>query len=120
MKCNCGKEAVNNDKFCRHCGEQLPEEEVFSCECGSEVLKNDKFCHECGAPFSSNSVCECGVELVENARFCHGCGKDLFKEPAQETEEASEKMPENTANYRQNPDGSYTFIKGKQPEDQSM
>lgn len=123
MECECGKSAENGDKFCRVCGQQLSEEEVFSCECGAEVLKSDKFCHECGAPFSTAGACECGSALIENARFCHSCGKEILQPELPETAEAPVEMPEIAAEeskgyYRQNQEGSFTFVKGKQPSDQ--
>jgi len=49
----CGTEAMDGDKFCRQCGAELGEEEVYTCECGAEVLPNDNFCHKCGAAFTN-------------------------------------------------------------------
>lgn len=124
MNCDiCSKEALSGDKFCRSCGSQLSEEEVYGCECGAEVRKDDKFCHGCGAPFSATGVCGCGNSLAENAKFCHNCGKNVVSE-----EQAIENIPENTSdeeavlieekneskgNYRQNTDGTFTFVKSK-------
>lgn len=108
MKCSgCNKDSSKDDKFCRNCGEQLPDEEVFSCECGADVSKEDKFCHECGAPFSTAGVCGCGTALVDNSKFCHNCGKEIVSETVEEPEE----VDESKEHYKQNADGSHTFVK---------
>ncbi len=125
MKCDlCFKESANSDKFCRNCGEQLPEEEVYACECGSEVNKEDKFCHGCGAPFSISGSCDCGNALAENAKFCHNCGKEILK--AENKEEGNTdnvevlEVEEPKGYYRQDSDGTYTFIKGKSPSSPNL
>lgn len=115
MNCEaCSKEAMSGDKFCRNCGSQIPEEEVYGCECGSEVRKEDKFCHGCGAPFSATGICECGNSLAENAKFCHACGKEVLGQDIEEPKEVPEEVAENQkVNYRQNTDGTFTFVKSK-------
>lgn len=112
MKCSgCAKDSNKEDKFCRSCGEQLPDEEIFSCECGADVSKEDKFCHNCGAPFSTAGICSCGIALADNAKFCHNCGKEIVSESVEEQPEDIADEP--NGHYKQNADGSHTFIKDK-------
>lgn len=48
---DCGTEAMEDDAYCRQCGEELASN-TLTCECGAEVLPDDNYCHQCGAAFT--------------------------------------------------------------------
>ena len=47
----CGNEAMEDDVYCRQCGEELASN-TLTCECGADVLPDDNYCHQCGAAFT--------------------------------------------------------------------
>ena len=49
---SCTNEPFEGDSFCRHCGSELPEPDMFECpECDAEVFEEDSFCYSCGTKF---------------------------------------------------------------------
>ena len=44
----CGRENVENAKFCRYCGANLLPE-IFCINCGKAIKPGKKFCSGCGA-----------------------------------------------------------------------
>ena len=123
--CNSGVE--KGDVYCRSCGDELSQEDTYMCDCGAEVRCEDSYCHQCGASFNEDmDVCECGAEIGPNANFCPSCGSPVAREDAIEEAEIVEeeehfdfapidntlqKGEEPKPQYRQNPDGTYTFVR---------
>ncbi|MCM1131565.1 MAG: zinc ribbon domain-containing protein [Roseburia sp.] len=49
-------------------------------ECGKENLENAKFCKACGKPLEIKNICpSCGVENKKEANYCKACGTSLNK-----------------------------------------
>lgn len=49
---SCTHEPFEGDSFCRQCGNELPEPDMFECpECDAEVFEEDSFCYSCGTKF---------------------------------------------------------------------
>ncbi|MFH0798287.1 MAG: zinc-ribbon domain-containing protein [Candidatus Woesearchaeota archaeon] len=123
--CNSGVE--KGDVYCRSCGDELSQEDTYMCDCGAEVRCEDSYCHQCGASFNDEmKSCACGAEIGPNSNFCPSCGSPVAREePAiedaviVEEEEHFDFSPiDNTLQkeepkptYRQNPDGTYTFVR---------
>ncbi len=121
----CNAKVELGDVFCRGCGEELPQEETYMCDCGAEVKFDDNYCHQCGASFNEDmKACTCGAEIGPNANFCPSCGSPVAREDnIQEAEVVEEhfdfapidntlqKDDEHKPQYRQNPDGSCTFVR---------
>lgn len=48
----CNNEPFDGDSFCRQCGVELPDQDMFECpECDAEVFEEDSFCFSCGTKF---------------------------------------------------------------------
>jgi uncharacterized paraquat-inducible protein A len=64
-KCpHCGNDVASGAKFCRSCGERIPEQQPAA----QSPISNVMTCPECGASLSSN------------AKFCSGCGSRVAGE----------------------------------------
>lgn len=57
MRCTCGQEVYQGDKFCGTCGnpvQELVQETAqapeMRCACGEAIYPEDKFCGTCGSP----------------------------------------------------------------------
>ena len=61
---HCGNAVTTGAKFCRSCGERVPDQSVST---GSQIHDVPN-CPECGAPLSNN------------AKFCSGCGSRVAGE----------------------------------------
>lgn len=84
----CGKENLEDNKFCMFCGKELvteePKEESISVrctKCGAEVRKESVFCPVCGNKLVEEKIyCpRCGKENSSNADFCEVCNLSLEK-----------------------------------------
>ncbi len=71
-KCKCGYQPQKEDSYCRYCGLELPEGQVFECECGEEVALEDNYCFACGTKFegleedgSDKDTSEEGIDEVD-------------------------------------------------------
>ncbi|QIK56729.1 SPFH domain-containing protein [Erysipelothrix sp. HDW6A] len=72
---NCNQVVGKNDKFCGNCSQMLNDSNL-KCTCGSEVKEGQKFCHECGKSLL-NECKHCQAPLSQGAKFCQECGKGV-------------------------------------------
>ncbi len=87
----CGKNNLDDAKFCSSCGASLIEKEEVVVEedfkicksCGAANVKGAKFCKSCGSLLIDvNHNCpSCGIENKPEAMFCKACGTPLKKKP---------------------------------------
>lgn len=86
----CGKNNLDDAKFCSSCGasliekEEVVEEEFKICKsCGAANVKAAKFCKTCGSLLQdvNNNCPSCGLENKPEAMFCKSCGTPLKKKP---------------------------------------
>ncbi|MDE7213180.1 MAG: zinc ribbon domain-containing protein [Anaeroplasmataceae bacterium] len=72
---NCGKENLEDAKFCSACGSNLNEVLQICSSCGTKNSIDAKFCKKCGASLSTKKVCpNCGIENKKEANYCKACG----------------------------------------------
>lgn len=83
-KCaGCGVENQEGSRFCRGCGNPLPQGELKCLKCGEMNDPDNRFCRSCGAPLrqeakDSPAKCgACGAENSPNSSFCTSCGATL-------------------------------------------
>ena len=78
---NCGREIMDNSKFCEFCGKKVEKKNFkrFICNgCGKEIDDNSNFCEFCGKKVEKNIVnnifcTKCGSRL-DGGNFCTVCG----------------------------------------------
>lgn len=70
---NCGKELLEDDKFCPKCGNSLNNEKQESL--GEEDLNNENNALDLGEENKEVTCSHCGEKLIEDDKFCPNCGK---------------------------------------------
>ncbi|MDE5855893.1 MAG: zinc ribbon domain-containing protein [Anaeroplasmataceae bacterium] len=76
----CGKENLEDAKFCTACGSLLSDDFKACPSCGEKNSKEAKFCKACGKPLEVKNICpSCGLENKEVANYCKACGTPLNK-----------------------------------------
>lgn len=91
--------------YCRRCGKELKEGQLFCTACGMKVSKPaESSLQETDSQQAGKQVCSyCGSTLKENAKFCTKCGKPIRRDPALDRENAPEESvkPEKQRNIEQ-------------------
>ena len=86
---NCGREILDNSKFCEFCGNKVEKKKIgiFICNsCGKEINDNSNFCEFCGKKVENNIVnnifcTKCGSKL-DGGNFCTVCGTRVNQIPS--------------------------------------
>lgn len=86
---NCGREILDNSKFCEFCGNKVEKKKIgiFICNCcGKEINESSNFCEFCGKRVEKNIVnnifcTKCGSKL-DGGNFCTVCGTRVNQIPS--------------------------------------
>ena len=79
---NCGREIMDNSKFCEFCGNKVEKKNLrkFICNsCGKEINENSNFCEFCGKKailFDCRIVDDYGLRY---RRLCKDCRAKVNK-----------------------------------------
>ena len=88
----CGKENLEEAKYCISCGADLKEDFQICSSCGAKNSMDAKFCKKCGTSLNTKKVCpNCGIENKKEANYCKACGTKLNGKAGQ-TEKGQKKI----------------------------